>query len=123
MDAADSQVCMKGKVDLAPNDVYDLLTHPQNYKIFRGIEVRLSKPGLVRQCYLSSGLVPGPEASLNDPCHGMLGSFSAWGVNALTALLGFISDHSSMADSNATMQKLTTALPCFWSVHDFFQCL
>ncbi len=34
------QVSMRGKVDLPPNDVYDLLIHPENHKIFRGIEVR-----------------------------------------------------------------------------------
>ncbi|KAK9863078.1 hypothetical protein WJX84_003160 [Apatococcus fuscideae] len=32
------KVAMKGKVDLPPGDVYELLIHPDNHKIFRGIE-------------------------------------------------------------------------------------
>ncbi|KAK9856105.1 hypothetical protein WJX84_003178 [Apatococcus fuscideae] len=37
------KVCMKGKVELPPTDVYDLLTHPENHKIFRGIEAVLER--------------------------------------------------------------------------------
>ncbi|KAK9836828.1 hypothetical protein WJX74_009061 [Apatococcus lobatus] len=32
------KVDLKGKLELPPNDVYDLLTHPENHKIFQGIE-------------------------------------------------------------------------------------
>lgn len=86
MDTAFLQVCMRGKVDLAPNDVYDLLTHPQNHKIFRGIEVRPFKARAFETLSLSSGPASGPQILLDAPCHGMLGSSSLWSLHASTAL-------------------------------------